>query len=214
MTKSKKSSASSSREGSKSVATRIVRRKFKAKSGGGTIAELKRWIEHDFGRKFSRIARIVDRPRRAITFKMWGPTMVFTVSAWEVGGSPFGSPHHDLSGDGIMASCSQRYFQDGEDWHRGNDMTDGLLDKKTWDRLSAEIRYMAIQTLPTLKESHWRLMNKGTTRDMVRAGVKLKLTPTLKGAAEARKRKKAKKEPATKKSRMKHGVERSTVRVR
>jgi hypothetical protein len=91
-----------------------------------------------------------------------------------------------------MASCSQRYYQDGEDWHRGNDMTDGPLNKATWDRLSAEIRVAAIHTLPPIGESHWRLMNKGTTRDLVRAGVKLKLTPTLKGAAETRERKKAK----------------------
>jgi hypothetical protein len=169
------------------VRIRKIRKLRHPQNGGGTIAQLKRWVENDFGRKFVHITRVVDRPRKAIVFKMWGPTLMYTITAWEKGGNPFGFEPIPKT-DGIMASCSLRYYQDGEDWNRGNDMSDGPLNKKTWDRISHEIRGNAIHTLPPIESTRWLLFNKGTTRDMIKAGVEIKLTPTLKGAAEARQR--------------------------
>lgn len=171
----------------KKKVSKPTRRRVRRRNGGGTIAQLKKWIEADFGRKFDHIARIVDRPRKGIIFKMWGPTMMYTIEAWEVSAK---LPRDDVPRpyDGIIASCTQRYYQDGEDWHRGLDLSDGPLEKATWDRVSAEIRQHAIHSLPAVESSWWHMFNKGTTRDMVRAGIQLKVTPTLKGAQERRER--------------------------
>lgn len=167
----------------KKKAAKPVRRR----NGGGTIAQLKKWIEADFGRKFAHITRTVDRPRKGIIFKMWGPTMMYTIEAWEAG-AKLPRDNEPRKYDGIMAACTQRFYQDGEDWHRRLDMYDGPLNKATWDRISAEIRQHAIHTLPALDGSWWRIINKGTTCGLARLGIELKLTPTIKGAEERRER--------------------------
>jgi hypothetical protein len=162
----------------KKKAAKPARRRVRRRNGGGTIAQLKKWIEKDFGRKFAHITRTVERPRKAITFMMWGPTMTYTITAWERGAKlPRGDGPEEY--DGIMASCSQRFYQDGEDWHRGLDLSDGPLEKGTWDRISAEIRHHAIHTLPPVKETDWIFFTKGTAKDIARLGLKMTFTPTL-----------------------------------
>jgi hypothetical protein len=112
--------------------------------------------------------------------------MMYTIEAWEAGAKlpRDGEPRKY---DGIMASFTQRFYQDGEDWHRGRDLSGGPLEKATWDRISAEIRQNAIHTLPAVNSSFWRVINKGTARDIARLDLELQLTPTLKRAEERRK---------------------------
>jgi hypothetical protein len=105
------------------------------------------------------VARVVIRDTKRIEFMMWGPRMVYYISAWEAGGRYPGYPKQPRVGDGLMANCVQRFYQYGEDWHRGNDMYDGPLNKKTWEGISAEIRRDAIVSLPDRGNPSWNIMH-------------------------------------------------------
>jgi hypothetical protein len=160
------------------------------RAGGAKIADLKRWVEQDFGRKFKSVARVVESRRGYIHFKMWGPTLIYSITAHQVGAkNPDGRP---LPADYLGCAVTSRCMFDGEDWNRGGDYPDGPLKKTIWDQIAKAIRADAIRTLPDEESETWRFMTKGTVKDAVAMKMKVSFSPTLKGVEEALERKKAK----------------------
>jgi hypothetical protein len=120
---------------------------------------------------------------------MWGPTLVYAITAREEGGKC--DDGTEPAGDYLGCTVTSRFVLDGEDWNRGNDYPDGPFNRATWDRIAKAIRCDAIRTLPEENEATWVWTTKATTRDLITAKMRLSFEPTLKGKLDAKRRKKA-----------------------